>query len=186
MKIEPNREYVERVLATYKNSTQIDYESGELVFGKMPIIWARAEFLYNIYHELSELIGDSANSILRRIGNPYGASFFNNIKESGVIDKLAKTENVYLYLCSENLVIGWGQISIEEANGTITVISEPGLPTGRSFRRHKQKSQWSVDSYFLGYLEGFFSEMHGKQIVGEELECVGKGDDRCVMRFLIP
>lgn len=186
MKIEPNKEYVERVLETYKESTEIDYETGELMFGKMPIIWARAEFLFNIYHELSELIGDSANSILRRIGNPYGSSFFQHIKESGVVEKLARNENVYLYLCSENMVIGWGQITIEEKEGQIIVVSDPGLPTGRAYKRHDMTSQWPVDSYFLGYLEGFFSEMHGKQIVGNEEECVGKGDERCVMRFLIP
>ena len=185
MKIEPNKDYVEKVLATYKESTEIDYETGELMFGKMPIIWARAEFLYNIYYELSELIGDSANSILRRIGNPYGSSFYQHIKESGVVEKLARNENVYLYLCSENLVIGWGLVSVEEKDGQIIVISEPGLPVGRAFLRHGKKSQWSVDSYFLGYLEGLLSEMHGKEVIGEELECVAKGDDRCMMRFII-
>ena len=80
MKIEATQEYVEKVLETYKSETSIDHESGELRLGKMPIIWARAELLYSIYVELEDLISESATSVLRRIGKPYGSTFFNNIK----------------------------------------------------------------------------------------------------------
>ncbi len=186
MKIVASKDYVEKVLETYKSTTNIDYESGRLMLGEnMPIIWARAEFMYNIYSELENLISESATSILRRIGKPYGSSFFKTLKESGTIEKLARNENVYLYLCSENLTIGWGMISIEEKEDEIEVISEPGLPVGRGFKEKGRKSEWPVDSYFCGYLEGFFSEMHRMALTGEEVECVGKGDPRCRMIFKV-
>ena len=50
-------------------------------------------------------------------------------------------------------------------------------------RNYKEQSQHPVDSYFLGYFEGFFSKLNNTTYYGIETECVAKGDSCCKMEF---
>ncbi len=187
MRIEPSEEYVNNVLDKYKRNTRVDFSTGELKYESVPILWARSELLYHIYSELENLMAESALSILKRISKPYGANFYSMMKEQGLVERLQTHENIYKYLVSETMAIGWGEfvMDVDEDSGTIIVTSDKGLPVGKYHKERGKTSEYAIDSYFQGYLEGFLGEMHGRPYTGVEEECVGKGDERCVMRFTV-
>ena len=109
MRIEPSEEYVNNVLDKYKRNTKVDFSTGELKYNSVPILWARSELLYHIYSELENLMAESALSILKRISKPYGANFYTMMKEQGLVERLQTHENIYKYLVSETMAIGWGE-----------------------------------------------------------------------------
>ena len=59
-------------------------------------------------------------------------------------------------------------------------MSEEGMATGRNY---EGTSEQPVDSYFLGYFEGFFSKLDNTTYHGIETECVAMGNDCCKMEF---
>ncbi len=183
MRIEPSEEYVTSVLEKYKRSTSVDFTTGDLKYDDVPIIWARAELLYHIYSELESLMSESALAILKRIGKPYGSNFYKMMKEQGQVERLQNQENIYKYLVSETMAIGWGEVAIDTVGDLLIFTCEKGLTVGKYHKSKGKTSNWAIDSYFLGYLEGFLTEMHGRPYKGEETECVGKGDDRCTIRL---
>ncbi|MCK5038191.1 MAG: 4-vinyl reductase [Thermoplasmata archaeon] len=185
MRIEPSKEYVTNVLDKYKRNTTVDFSTGELKYDDVPIIWARSELMYHIYSELENLMSESALSILKRISKPYGANFYIMMKEQSLAKRLNTHENIYKYLVSETMAIGWGEVIMDIEGDTITCTSEKGLPVGKYHKELGKTSTYPIDSYFLGYLEGFLGEMHNKIYIGVEEECVGKGDERCVMTFTV-
>ncbi len=182
MKVEVSVEEANNVLNLYKNNTKIDPESGALKFGNLPVIWARADFISNIYIELENLVGQSASSVLKRIGKIYGSKFYNLLKNGKTALFINDPVKLYQYICAETQAIGWGQMSIEELGEDI-IITSKGFASGEYFSSTGQKRDTPIDAYFLGYFEGFLSEMHGKRFNGEETECVAMGNDQCKMVF---
>jgi len=179
LKIEASPEEVANLLNQYKTTIQPNNETGELVFANIPVIFARAEFMSNIHLELEGIVGESATGILKKIGKSYGEMFFdllNNHQTELMSDRV----KLFNYLCAETEAIGWGRISIEELPNKIIIISDKGMATGRNY---KGQSQNAVDSYFLGYFEGFFSKLNNTTYYGVETECVAKGDERCKMEL---
>ncbi len=180
MKIEASPEEVTSILNQYKTTIQSKASTGELVFEDVPVIFARAEFMSTIYSELEELVGASASGVLKRIGKAYGEKFYElliNDQESNIFGDRQK---LFSYLCAETQAIGWGRISIEEFPGKIIIRSEKGLATGRNY---VGKSEQPVDSYFLGYFEGFFSKLDNIVYHGIESECIAAGNSCCKLEF---
>jgi predicted hydrocarbon binding protein len=184
MKVSATREDVLGVLKTYKERVHVDFDSGQLKLGNLPIIWARAELQFNMYAEMENLIGEPASAVIRRMAKPYGASFCKLLHQGFLKDnRTPSRDEMFRDVCAENLAIGWGQIEIEERPGEITVRSKTGLPVGLEFASRKLKSERGVDSYFLGYFEGFLSALDNAPYHGEESLCRAKGDGECVLVF---
>ncbi|MBI5000400.1 MAG: hypothetical protein HZB92_02580 [Euryarchaeota archaeon] len=184
MKITATKEDAQRILDSYKSRAHVEFEDGQLRLNGLPIMWARAELQYNIFNELENLIGDSAHSVIKRIAKPYGVSFCK-LMEQGFVktgERAARME-MLKDLCAENLAIGWGRIEFEDKDGEIIISSQTGFPVGQEYKARASRSKRSVDSYFLGYMEGFLSTLDSTSYMGEEVECMGKGDPRCVMVF---
>ena len=184
MKISATKEDAQRILESYKARIHVEFDNGQLRLNGLPILWARAELQYNIYRELENLIGDSAHSVIKRIAKPYGVSFCK-LMEQGFVKsgEKASRNDMLKDLCAENLAIGWGRIELEDKEGELVVSSKTGFPVGQEYKARASKSKRAVDSYFLGYMEGFLSTLDSTSYVGEETECMGKGDPRCVMVF---
>jgi len=183
MKVEIDIGEVMEILDLYKVNMRIKPETGELVFGELPIILARAEIMANLLLELESLVGQSASSVLKRIGKTYGQKFYGLMKVGYSTMFLDDEEKIYNFLCAETQAIGWGEISVEEKGEEIIITSNLGLAASRSFRRNNIKRDFPADAYFLGYFEGFLAEMHKKRLFGEEVECIAKGDKQCKMIF---
>ncbi len=184
MKIEPTEKDIENVHKIYLDQSKIDHEKGQLKLGDLPIIWARADLLYDMYIELRKVVGESANPLMRKMGTPYGRNFFRTLGRA-FLSTYGKTDEEALlsFLAAENAVIGWGRISIDKEDGRWVVVCKKGFPVAQSFRLKKMFSTVPVDSYFLGYFEGFVTEMEGKKYVGRETKCIALGDDCCRMVF---
>lgn len=181
MKIEASKKQVAIMLDGYKNHIHIENESGELHFGDLPIILARAEIMSNIYQELEKIVGESASAVLKRMGKSYGEKFYDLISRDQA--NLLKDRNeLYRYICAETQAIGWGKISMEDAGKVITISSRDGLVSGRNFLA-RGKISHPADPYFLGYFEGFLNKLDNSTYSGEEVECVAKGDKQCKMVF---
>jgi predicted hydrocarbon binding protein len=181
MIIEASKKQVANMLDGYKNHMHIESESGELQFGDLPIILARAEIMSNIYQELEKLVGESASAVLKRMGKSYGEKFYDLICRDHA-SLLNDRNEMYRYLCAETQTIGWGKISLEEEGKKITIFSREGLASGRSILA-KGKISHPADPYFLGYFEGFLNRLDKTLYLGEEVECVAKGDRQCKMVF---
>ncbi|MFH0816825.1 MAG: hypothetical protein V1934_08455 [Methanobacteriota archaeon] len=184
MTVKASREDVLEVLKMYKERVHVDFDSGQLMLDSLPIIWARAELRFNMYAEMENLIGEPASAVIRRMAKPYGASFCKLLHQGFLKAGRTPSRNeLFKDVCAENLAIGWGGIEIDEKPGEITVTSKTGLPVGVEFALRKVKSERSVDSYFLGYMEGFLSALDNSSYHGEETFCKAKGDAECVMVF---
>lgn len=182
MKVEVTMDEVNAVLNLYKMNTKIDEVSGALQFGNLPVIWARAEILANLYVELESLVGQSAVSVMKRIGTAYGKKFYEMLKTGNTSLFIDDKEKLYKYICAETQAIGWGRIVIEDNDKEI-VITSPGFPAGRCQMLAGIVRETPIDAYFLGYFEGFFREIKDERLVGEEIECVSMGHSQCKMVF---
>ena len=180
MKIEATPEEVANLLNHYKTTIQPKSSTGELVYEDIPVIIARAEFMSNIYSELEGIVGESATGVMKKIGKSYGEMFYNLTSNGQQSHLLANKEKIFNFICAETEAIGWGRITIEELPNKIIIIADQGMATGRNY---EGKSEHPVDSYFLGYFEGFFSKLNNTTYYGVETECVAKGDERCKMEF---
>ncbi len=184
MKVSATREDVLDVLKMYKERVRVDFDKGQLMLGELPIIWARAELQFNMYAEMENLIGEPAAAVIRRMAKPYGASFCKLLHQGFLKDGRTPTrEELFKDVCAENLAIGWGSIEIEENPGEISVRSKTGLPVGLEFASRKMKTERGVDSYFLGYFEGFLTALDNAPYHGEESKCRAKGDSECLLVF---
>ena len=180
MKVEASPEEVASILNQYKTIIQSNTTTGELVFEDIPVIIARAEFMSNIYSELESLVGASASGVLKRIGKVYGEKFYELLINGPEGNTIGDRQKLFSHLCAETQAIGWGRITIEEFPGKIVVMSEKGLATGRNY---EGTSEQPVDSYFLGYFEGFLSKLDNISYHGIESECVAVGNDCCKLEF---
>ncbi len=182
MKYEPKSEDIKKMLATYAYKMKINEETGELIFDSIPAVLARSSIFYSFFKGMRELIGASAYSVLSYIGTEHGKNFYNYLKkEYERNNKELKCEDVFNYSVNEMPAVGWGKIIIEDKGDEIVIESPEGLAVGRYYREKKENSDMPVDAYFLGYFVGLFSEAKGYALKGEEVECVGKGDKRCLM-----
>ncbi len=184
MRVEATDEQVASILNDYKSNTKTDPNTGELQFGELPIIFARAEIMSSIYQELFNLVGESASAVLKRMGRSYGEKFHALVKKNE--EELLEDRAVLLqFVCAETQAIGWGKISIEDDGKTVVITSRDGLASGRIISQKGQRTK-SADSYFLGYFEGFLSSLDRTHYESEEVECVAKGDGQCRMVFRKP
>ena len=182
MKYEPNSDEIKRIFKTYASGMEIDEDSGELIFDDIPAVIARSSIFYSFFKGMRELIGAGAYSVLSYIGKEHGKNFYNYLKTEYEKDKKKlRIEDVLNYTVNEMPAVGWGKITIEDKGDEIVIESPNGLAVGRYYREKGETSDMPVDAYFLGYFLGLFSEAKGYPLKGDEVECVGKGDNRCLM-----
>ena len=181
MKVHASNEQVASILSEYKRETHTDPETGELLFGELPILFARAEIMSGIYQELENIVGESASAVLKRMGRSYGEKFHSLISQEQP-GLLKDRELLYQFVCAETQAIGWGKISVEDDGRKVTISSKDGMASGRTIATRGSKKH-SVDSYFLGYFEGFLNKLDNTSYSAEETECVAKGDSQCMMVF---
>ena len=81
LKVEADKEEVEKIHRSYKDVISIDLDKGELLYKDLPIIFARAELLYNLSEEMKKIIGESAHGLMYRIGRPYGLTFYELVEK---------------------------------------------------------------------------------------------------------
>ncbi len=184
MWIEVTDDEIKEIHSAYREGTRIDFESGRLMLDSLPVIWTRASILYNMYIEMKKIVGEAVHALMHTIGKAYGINFYvltiNRLKDE---NNEVTREKILKYLCAETGAIGWGRISIEDLPGKVTIVAKKGCPVGHEAREKKKLLTEPVDAYFLGYFEGFISCLNNRDFSGQEVKCVGKGDEECLMVF---
>jgi len=171
---------IKRLHAYYKDHTSVNYKEGQLEVSGIPIIWARAELLFNLYTETENIVSDAAHALMQRIAFPHGEHFYNVVLDRFVGNgSKPSNDSIIHYLCAETGAIGWGFISVEIRDDIVEIICPKGFTVGKEAARRGMTIKEPVDSYFLGYFEGFFSRLLEWDFRGEELECVAMGDPQC-------
>lgn len=134
------------------------------------------ETISEIESALEEIFSPSAAStILYTIAKKNGANSCNKII------KRAKTKEKALnYLSKLKNSENWGKLSFQnidfrKGSGKIIVID--------SFESIARKTTQPCCHLFRGFLEGFLSELLGKNIGIKEEKCAGKGDPHCEFTF---
>lgn len=178
--IEPLEESIDLLHEKYKKKFHIDHKAGMLKFEDIPAFWSRASLFYAMHKELRKLVGDATDALMHRVTRPHGRTFMEFTDgERGALSR----DDLLLYLAEDLLATGWGKVIIEQDSGVFRVIALKGFPLGQQYLLHEDESAGPVDHYFLGYFEGAFSALDGKLYKGKEIECVAKGDDRCVFEI---
>ena len=184
MRYQPMSENIKKMFATYASKISINEKTGELIFDGIPVVLARSSIFYSFFKGMRELIGASAYSVLSYIGSEHGRDFYDYLqREYQKNNKELKVEDIFNYAVNELPAVGWGKITIEDNGDEIIIESREGLAVGRYYKERDEISDMPVDAYFLGYFVGLFSEAKGCALKGEEIECVGKGDNRCLIRL---
>lgn len=179
-------EQAKSIYDAYSSRTKITAD-GDLLMGDLPTLWVRREMIFNTWKELQNAVGKHARVLMYNMGKPHGKASFENIKgflnittiDDNSIDKLLE------FLCSENMVVGWGTITIKFEPSGILVTNEKGFPVGREtvIKNLVAETTYPVDAYFLGYFEGFLGAVYNTKFTGEEIECVGNGGNACKFMF---
>ncbi len=182
MKYEPSRQEVEKLFREYMEKMHLVEDTGEIIFDGIPAVIVRSSVFYHFFEGMRELMGASAYSVLSYIGKEHGRDFYEYLKAEYERRKEELTvEEILKYTVNEMPTIGWGRVIIEDKGDEIIIEAPEGLAAGRHYKQEGKKLDIPVDAYFLGYFVGLFSSAKGMDFKGEEVECVAKGDSRCLM-----
>ncbi len=186
MRIKPDPFEADRIFEFYRKSFNLHSERGTLELIELPVIIARRAILFDLHHELYSVVGRTANLLIKRVSIPYGRDFCKWVKNTYFKGKEFSTEIALKFLACETLAIGMGKIIIQydKDSGEVLVEGPDGLPVGRKYIKEKIKVDSSVDSYHLGYYEGFMSELFNTKYVGVEETCVALGASSCIARLM--
>lgn len=169
-----------RRLISSMNSIRFRDELGEVEYFGQKVILLRRDAFSLIRKELSRVAGTASGVILEVAGRRVGS-------EEGIM-LAAKAENLGLKPGMESLPefvrtaveesnMGYGKLRVQELNvagGTATIVVQ------NSFEAEDAGvSLKPICRFTLGYLEGVFSQLTGKNLRANEVECKAKGDAEC-------
>ena len=182
MRYEASKEDIEKMFREYMGRMHLEEETGEMIFDGIPAVIVRSSIFYRFFKGMYELMGASAYSVLSYIGNEHGRDFYDYLKsEYEKKGNELTPEEIFRYTVNEMPAIGWGRITIEDNGDEIVIEAPHGFVVGGYYKNEGEKTDIPVDAYFLGYFTGLFSKAKGVEFKGEEVECVAKGDPRCLM-----
>ncbi len=182
MRYEASKEEVEKMFHDYMGKMHLNEDTGEMIFDGIPAVIVRSSIFYRFFKGMYELMGASAYSVLSYIGKEHGRDFYDYLKrEYEDMGKELTVEEIFRYTVNEMPAIGWGRITIEDNDNEIIIEAPNGFVVGRYYKNEGEKTDIPVDAYFLGYFTGLFSRARGTEYQGEEVECIAKGDSRCLM-----
>lgn len=168
-----------RRLISSLNSIRFRDESGEVEYFGQKVVILRRDVFGLIRKELARVAGDAANVILsvagKRVGSEEGKALA--IKADVLSLKGPDTFPEFVRTAVEETNMGIGKIRVlelshEEGKASISIQN--------GFEVEKTGGSLKPTCFFtLGYLEGVFSQLLGRDLRGREVACVGRGDDFC-------
>ncbi len=167
------------------NSIRFKDDTAEVeYFGQQVVILGRDAFTL-IRDELTRVTGGATKVILgiagHTVGKEEGRALLAKAKAPGV--RLPQSLPVFLRLAVEETNMGYGKAKIEDfstESGTVNISLSNGFEVDPY--RHTLKP---TCAFTLGYLEGIFSQLVGRDFEGKEVECKSKGDAGCKFRLAI-
>lgn len=166
-------------LITSMNSIRFRDEVGEIEYFGQKVVLLRRDVFGLIRGELSRVAGPAANVIIslagRKVGTEEGQALAVKAEALGLNGP--QVFPGFIKTAVEETNMGIGKIRVSDLNSQdgradITVVNcfESDRPGG---------SPKPTCFFTLGYLEGIFSKLTGKDLRGREVACNAKGDSVC-------
>jgi predicted regulator of Ras-like GTPase activity (Roadblock/LC7/MglB family)/predicted hydrocarbon binding protein len=126
------------------------------------------------YSSLHDLLGESTNAILRKIGEDFGQKLYASIEKQFKTDP----KTTFLFILQELEKLGWGAFWNIKIN---TDSKEIEVELHNSIEAFKN----GIASCYhvFGILKGLAKSILGENVIVRELECTAKGDKIC--KFVI-
>ncbi len=165
-----------RRLISSLNSTRFKDEIGEVEYFGQKVVMLRRDAFALMRKELMRV--GAADAILRIAGRRVG------IEEGKALSTMAETLGFksrqslpFIRIAVEETNMGYGKIKVDDVSiesGTVNV------SLSNSFEAETaERSRRPTCVFTLGYLEGIFSQLLGKDLRGRETACRGKSDEDC-------
>lgn len=168
-----------RRLISSVGSIRFRDEVGEVEYFGQQVVMLRRDAIRLIREELMRVGGSSGRVIVLTAGHVSGREEGKAIlaiaKELGV--RSPESLPVEVLVAVEETNMGFGKIRIDDVNtgtGTFKISVSNSFEVDRTDRSPKPGCL-----FILSYLKGLFSQLTGKDLGGEEVECGSMGDSGC-------
>ncbi len=176
----PNR--LRRLINTL-GSIRFKDETGEVEYFGQPVVMLSRDAIRLIRDELVRLGGAAGKVTVHTAGHVSGREEGKAIlaKARGVGIKSPESLPSAILTAVEETNMGYGKIRIDDIDlWTLTF----KISLSNSFEADQSAtSQTPTCAFMLSYLKGLFSQLIGKDLGGEEVECKSKGDPCCRFRL---
>ena len=161
------------------NSIRFRDEVGEVEYFGQKVVLLRRDVFELIRKELSRLSGQAANVILeiagRRVGTEEGRAL--NAKAESLGLKGPESFPEFVRTAVEETNIGIGKVRVLDLGQTDETVN---VSIQNGFEAENPGGSLRPTCFFtLGYLEGVFSQLLGKNAQGKETGCRARGEDFC-------
>lgn len=135
----------------------------------------RVETIAEMFRRLKETFGSGAALIIYTMGVGAGRNRAENISKKYGATGLKALQ----IIIAERAARGWGiaKIKSAEENDLKVVVEVEDLFECFPYKGSMKEPQ---SIFFRGYLDGVFSALFNKKVQVKEIECVAKGDPKCV------
>jgi predicted hydrocarbon binding protein len=178
----PNR--VRRLISTV-GSMRFKDETGEVEYFGQPVVMLSRDAIRLIRDELVRLGGAAGKVTVHTAGFVSGKEEGKAIlaKARAVGIKSPESLPSAILTAVEETNMGYGRIRIDDIDlWTLTF----KISLSNSFEADQSAtSQTPTCTFMLSYLKGLFSQLIGKDLGGEEVECKSKGDPCCKFRLSV-
>ncbi len=161
------------------NSIRFRDEVGEVEYFGQKVILMRRDAFELMRKELSRVAGEAAYVILsvagRRVGTEEGRALMAKAQTLGLTSPDAFPEFVRTVVEETNMGIGKIRVqNLAHKEGTVNLMIQNGFEAEKT-----GESQRPICFFTLGYLEGVFSRLLGRDVRGKEVACKARSDDCC-------
>jgi predicted hydrocarbon binding protein len=168
-------------MITALNSARFRDDTGTIEYFGQKVVILRRDMFQLIRRELSRVAGTAADVMLglsgRRVGNEEGKVLLAKAQSLGLAKATAAATPDFIRMAVEETNMGYGKIRILELDAGSDSVA---IGIMDCFEADSLGESLGPSCHFtLGYLEGLFSQLLGKNFRGRETSCRGRGDDSC-------
>jgi predicted hydrocarbon binding protein len=175
-----------RRLVSALGSIRFKDETGEVEYFGQPVVMLSRDAIRLIRDELVRLGGAAGKITVHTAGHVSGREEGKAIlaKARSVGIKSPESLPSPILTAVEETNMGYGKIRIDNIDfGTLTF----KISLSNSFEADRSAtSKMPTCTFMLSYLKGLFSQLIGKDLGGEEIECKSRGDPCCRFRLSPP
>jgi predicted hydrocarbon binding protein len=167
------------------SSVRFKDEKGEVEYFGQKVVMVKRDAIRLIRDELIRVGGAAGNVIVLTAGHVSGREDGKAILALAKLAGVKSPESLPASILTavEETNMGYGKIRIDDINvGTGTF----KISVSNSFEADRpERSRKPTCLFILSYLKGLFSQLIGKDLGGEEIECQSKGDPCCKFRLAV-
>ena len=174
-----------RRLISSIGSVRFRDEVGEIEYFGQPIVMLTRAAIRIMRDELMTVRGATGRVIILSAGDvsgrEEGKALLAQAKAHGIESPQSLPSAILTAVEETNM--GFGKIRIDNINlgtGTFKILVSNSFEVDPS-----RISQKPTCAFILSYLKGLFSELIGRDLEGEEVECRSKGDPRCMFNLAV-